>query len=162
MRLWWHLKPGRAGKGECRAAPKGKVRRDPLARAGAKLSEECDWLIARREKKLKAKYGEPFPELYELIKGVRNRERRKAYAPGLAPLEREETEHLVRAELEKVIWGGIRAETVSAIKRLGEEIDELIRVTQAEEERRRAESGPSTLELINRHRARHGLPPSPG
>jgi hypothetical protein len=157
--LWWELKPERGKDAKRLVAPKRKAKRDPLARAGARLSEELHWLFARKNKQLKTKYGEPFPEHYQLIKMVRNRERRKAYAPGLAALEREETEHLVRAELEKIVWGEVRAETASALKRLAGEIDELISAAQAEEERRRAESGPTTRELLNRRRAQSGLPP---
>jgi hypothetical protein len=159
--LWWVFKPERVEKAERLAAPKEKAKRDPLARAGARLSEEVDWLIARRQNKLEAKYGEPFPEHYQLIETVRNRERRKTYAPGLAALEREETQHLIRAELEKIVWGEVRAETASAINRIGVEIDELVREFQEEEISRRQKSGPSISELLNRHRAQRGLPPLP-
>ena len=41
-------------------------------------------------------------------------------------------------------------------------MDELVRAARAEEERRRAESGPSTRELLDRRRAQRGLPPLPG
>jgi hypothetical protein len=158
---------------ETRFAPNAKTRelgrtlearskKDPGVRTFVRLRDESIRLEERKRQRLRAKYGDdPFPEQRKLIESVRNRGRRSPglYADGFIELEKEETERLVCAELEKIIWGGVRAETASDIKRLGEEIDELVRAAQAEAERRRAESGPTTRELLNRRRAQSGLPP---
>jgi hypothetical protein len=69
----------------------------------------------------------------------RNKRTRGVYAQGLVELEQELTSHLVRAELEKIIWGETSAETAPAIERLGREIGDLVRAKREEAERREEE-----------------------
>ncbi|MFL6230485.1 MAG: hypothetical protein ACJ741_17065, partial [Pyrinomonadaceae bacterium] len=106
-----------------------------------KLLEEVQRLIARKEKFLEAKYGDdPFPEHTRLVEEVRARESGRKRPSGslaeLSDLEQAETDHLARAELEKIIWGRTRLGTAAAVKRLGREIDELIRAAEAGESQR--------------------------
>lgn len=97
-------------KGQGRSAADKRKANTKRARTHAKLQEEFDELLVRRHHKLKAKYGEsPFPEHRQLIESMRNREssRRTAhpFLRGLIELERRETDHLICAELEKIILG---------------------------------------------------------
>lgn len=92
---------------------------------------------------MEAKYGPPFPEHMQLIESIEARERNKRrpgiYVEGLFDLEEEELQHLIRAELEKIIWGETRLGTVAAINKIGLEIDELIRTAEETEVRRKEE-----------------------
>jgi hypothetical protein len=100
-----------------------RSKKDPGVRTFLRLRDESIRLEERKRQRLRAKYGDdPFPEHGRLIESVRNRGRRAQglYADGLPELEKEETKHLICAELEKLIWGEVTAETASAIKRLGE------------------------------------------
>lgn len=45
------------------------------------------------------------------------------YIGGLYELEEDETKHLIRAELEKIIWGQVFSETAMALDRIRNEID---------------------------------------
>jgi hypothetical protein len=156
--MWWSF---RAELKELRK-PRAAAKRSVKGGAANKSLDEFGRILARKHKKLRAKYGEPFPEQRQLIDSIENRKRRDAYAPGLADLEREETCYLAWAEMEKIFRGEVRAVTAAAIQRIAGEIDELIRAAQEEGERRRQESGPTTLELVNRSRELRGLPPLPG
>lgn len=142
--LWLESRPERWKKKEAqavRAARGRKSKETPGARALAALREEVKKLVAQKHTALKAKYGEdPFPEQRQLVESVRaaqtGKRKPKVYPPGLFDLQREETGHLVCAELEKIVWGKTRPGTAAAVERLGREIDELIRTAEAESERR--------------------------
>jgi hypothetical protein len=162
LTLWCTYRPGRV---ETEAVPARDTVRDPLARAGAKLHEDLDILIDRRLGKLRAKYGEPFPEHYRIIEAVEERERANrdasVFAPGLKELRRKRTDYLICCELEKLIWGGARPKTDAAVERVSLEMDELVRSYAEAEDRRREESRVKNTELVNRFRAQQGLPPRP-
>lgn len=105
----------------------------------AQLNVEGDRLFAQKHKRLKAKYGEcAFPEIMELIEKLRKRERRQTapgdYAVGLPDLEREQTNRLICAEMEKIIWGETTAETAAGIDEIEREIEELLRTAREERE----------------------------
>jgi hypothetical protein len=114
-------------KKQPRTTAREKARNDRGAGAFDKLVDEMCELFAQKHKRLKAKYGDPFPEHQQLIESVRERARNRArpYVPGRFDLEKEEINHLIRAELEKIIWGETRPQTASALEKIGREIDEL-------------------------------------
>ena len=151
--LWWDWRPGGNRGREHRAVAGGKG--DPDARAVAKLEAEVDRLIAQRLKKLRAQYGDPFPEHMRLVESVRKRELRSPgfYVEGLFELEKEESEHLVCAELEKIVWGEVRPGTASALERVAREIDESVRTSAEREAGRKEEARPRDSELLNKSRA---------
>lgn len=163
LTLWWGFRPRRAENEKRGAVSKASTRKNPLARAGAKLAEELDGLFERGRAKLLAKYGEPFPEHLRLVASVEERERAKrdasVFAPGLKELRRKRTDYIICRELEKIIWGGTRPETEAAIESVSLEMDELVRAYAEAEERRREELRVKNLELVNSLKAQQGLPP---
>jgi hypothetical protein len=163
LALWLLNRPERKKKREKSALAAKKTTKNPNARS--ELQEEVQRLFTQKHKRLRAKYGDPFPEHARLVESARKREPRKrtpgVYQKGLFELEREEAGHRVCAELEKIIWGQISAETVVAIERIGREIDELIRTAEEEAVRRVEESRLRNLEFLNGNRASVGLPPLP-
>lgn len=164
--LWLSFDPQLKKRKENRAKVSGPAKDDPNTRLRNKLQAELDKLIARKHKRLKAKYGDsPFPEHYQLIESVRERERHKrnpgVYVKGLFELEQAEIEQLIRAELEKIIWGEPRSETIGAIKNLAREIDELISTAEEAEARRKDERRRKDRDFLNNNRASVGLSPLP-
>lgn len=106
-----------------------RAKTDPRVRTFVRLRDESVALYERTHERLRAKYGpDPFPEQARLIESIRRRERRSPgiYVSELYELEKEETRQLIRAELEKIIWGREGPETALALERIGKEIDELI------------------------------------
>lgn len=166
LELWYEHRPRRKKARQKLAKTKEKAKNDPNARAFAQLLEDVQRLFAQKRKRLEAKYGDnPFPEHKELIESVRiearNKRDKSVHAQGLFDLEWEEKGYLICAELEKIIWGNTRPETESDIKRVGREIDELIRRTKEAQELRQAEAKRRNQEFLNRNRASVGLPPLP-
>lgn len=141
LELWRETRRERKRAKTNHALAKKKVKNDPKVRALNRLAEEVGKLFEQKHKRLCAKYGDdPFPEHTQIIESVRNSARNKretgVYAQGLFELEMEETDHLICAELEKIIWGETRLATKSAIERVRRQIDDLIRTTRESSERR--------------------------
>jgi hypothetical protein len=99
------------------------------------LEREYNRLLMRRHKRLRAKYGEPFPEHRETVNSVVNRERGRLspylHVEAFKGLYDQETHYLICAEMEKVFWGKVRPEMESAIAELRRQIDHAI--AEAEE-----------------------------
>lgn len=107
--LWQFSNPRLRARPENRAQVK-KVRNDSNVRTRDKLREELNNLMAEKNRRFSAKYGKSiFPEHTRLIKSILNKQRGRrkpsVVVNGLCDLERVETKHLIRAELEKIIWG---------------------------------------------------------
>lgn len=133
LQLWLQIRPDGRKRSESSAAARAKID-NKGTRALAKLREDTRNLIAQKQKRLQAKYGEqPFPEHMQIIESGRNRKHSKrnagGYIQGLFDLEQQENEYLICSELEKIIWGNIRPETALAIEKIEREIDELIVTT---------------------------------
>jgi hypothetical protein len=115
-----------------------KPRKPAPDRRLERIGGESNRLLMRRHKRLRAKYGEPFPEHAQIVNSVVNREGGRApqylYAEAFKALYNQETHYLVCAEMEKVIWGQVRPETESEIEELRREMDRFI---AGEEERLR-------------------------
>jgi hypothetical protein len=112
-----------------------RAKKEVGVRTFIKLRDEIIGLYERKHQELRARYGDdPFPEHRRIIESLRSRARRapSVYVEGLHELEKEETECLMRAEMEKIVWGQASAETASAVERIGREIDELIKTTVLE------------------------------
>ena len=62
--------------------------------------------------------------------------------PGLRDMMLEETELLICAELEKIIWGKTRPRTRAAVKKIGREIDKLIDTAEVKAEAARQKKSP--------------------
>ena len=110
------------------------------ARTRSQLQKKFDELVERKHRRLKAKYGAlPFPEHKQLIESVEEsqRQRRNAFISDLNRLVQEETDYLICAELEKLIWGNTRPATVASIELIGRKIEEL----KEEADARRKENG---------------------
>jgi hypothetical protein len=115
---------------ELRRSIDSRAKTDPKARTFVRLRDEITALYDQTHKMLRAKYGDdPFPEQARLIESIRSRERRspEVYVNGLYELEAEETNYLIGAELEKIIWGQPQPGTALSLERVIKEIDELIR-----------------------------------
>lgn len=130
LMLWFRHRPERKEVNARRVEGGKKAKDEQKARSLAKLEDEASELFTRKHEMLTAKYGEPFPEQARLIESVQSKKRGernpRCHVEGLSDLEREETQHIIRAGLEKIIWGVVRAETASAIERLGKQIGQLI------------------------------------
>jgi hypothetical protein len=135
----------------------------PAVRA-AKLKEQVQKLYEERHKVLRTMYGaSPFPEHDRLVDQVRIREkdRRAAgeYVAGLFDLEQKRINHLVCAELEKIIWGETRADTVKIVEKIERQVEELVRTAKDERQRSDEERKRKDLDFLNKNRASVGLPP---
>jgi hypothetical protein len=138
--VWTDYRPGREDASSQRTTEKDGAKKGPSARRRAKLEAECDRIVERIFKRLRVKYGEdPFPEHTVLVDSIVNREGRQpdVFVPRLVGLEQEETCHLVRAALEKIIVGATRPETAAALESVRARIDAA--VSAAREEKRLAE-----------------------
>ena len=138
LSMWWQHRPD-LNKKDVRPVPP-RAKNNPGSCALAKLREEEAKLFARKHKTLRAKYGEtPFPQHIELIKTVKDGQRSGRaggdHVPGLSKLKLAEQNHMVCAEMEKIIWGQTSAETAAALQATGQKIDELLAAARAERER---------------------------
>lgn len=104
----------------------------------SKLLQENNDLVEKRYRMLQTAYGKPrFSEQYELIKSVRARaegERNaRRHVKGLDKLEEDRINHLICAELEKIIWGEVRFRTSIVIEAIEQFIDKRVKLKEAEE-----------------------------
>ncbi len=162
LELWFSHRPQSKKNTVPRRGTVRKAKNNSSTYIFNKLLEEMNTLLAQKHKRLKFKYGDsPFPEHTQLIESVRNRENNKrdssVYVRGVFDLEQEKTQHMICAELEKIIWGQTRPETTSAIERIEQNIDDLIKTVEMEKEEARRKN----LEFLNKNRASVGLPPLP-
>lgn len=137
--------------------PTGKVNNQDSQAHYMLLDELCK-LSERKRNMLRAKYGvHPFPEITQLMKSVKDRDRsnRKTntFVEGLSELDEEETRLLMSAEMEKIIWGEVRPDTAAAIKRVEREINGLMKTSVEANERRNGESGRNSSWFLKRRRA---------
>jgi hypothetical protein len=107
-----------------------KPRKPAPNRRLERIEGESNRLLMRRHKRLRAKYGEPFPEYARVVNSVFNREGGRAsrylHLGGFKALYDQETHHLVCAEMEKVIRGRVKPETESDVTELRREMDRFI------------------------------------
>jgi hypothetical protein len=145
--LWLSYKPTRAEAVAQNKDIKEQAKSNPRARKFVKIEAEWDRALARRHRKQHNKYKQGlFPEQTALVESLKKRPGREpgVHVPNLKELEREETCHLIRAELEKIILSGTRPTTVAALEdvrvRIATEVEAATqRERQAEEQRVRRE-----------------------
>jgi hypothetical protein len=118
----------RLGFGDDRNGDAGnKPRRNP---ALEKLRRESDRLLMRRLRRLRAKHGEPFPEHGEIVKSVVNRGREHLsfyfHLEEVKRLYQHETNFLVCAEMEKILWGRVSPATESDLNELRRRMSRLV------------------------------------
>jgi hypothetical protein len=138
----------------------------------SKLLQENNDLVEKRYRMLQAVYGRPrFSEQYELIKSVRAKaevERNaRCHVKGLDKFEADRINHLICAELEKIIWGEVRFRTSIVIKATEQFIDKRVKLKEAEEvarkraeeaaKERQSEERQENIERENRYRRRLGM-----
>lgn len=119
-----------------RGAAKGQT---PGQRLVTELWREKNDLLGRKLKMLWVAYGEmPFrKEQQELIESVRAKaeaeRKERSHVKGLERFEKLRTEHLVCAELEKIIWGEVRPQTRKEIEGLELVIGYRVQMKEEEE-----------------------------
>lgn len=109
---------------------------DATARALRKLREEKNELLERKKKRLAAKYGnDGFPDVVAQLKSaadeVLKRRREHLQIRGVSELVDREVNLSVQSELEKVIWGESRTQTVSLLGRVAGQIRRFVEEEQA-------------------------------
>jgi hypothetical protein len=164
LELWFSARPSKHPTR--RPSARAKKINNPNSRALAKLRDEYNKIYGQKWKRLTAKYGErPFPDQTRLIDQVVERERQKSkylnHVPGLRELEEEETGYLICAELEKIIWGQSRPETLSAVEEMPNRIKAHIEKAEQEDRDRKERFRLRNLEILNEGRANCGYPPLP-
>lgn len=132
-----------------------RAKKDRNARLYVELNSEVTKLFERKRKIFAVKYGGfPFPKHSLLIHSIQKRQKRSSdksmYVPELFDLEMEETKHLIRAEMEKIIFGAARVETVSAIEDIGRRINEAIEAAVEWKRKRDEEQKRKEQEFLQR------------
>ncbi|MBV8856312.1 MAG: hypothetical protein JOZ02_05050 [Acidobacteria bacterium] len=168
LEAWLSMHPKRRDARAPRKLSAEADGRDPGARALAKLRAEEERLVGRKREGLIARYGDATTNVKGIIAAVQNRERERwqvhCAIRGLPELVDEQSDYLICAELEKIIWAQVRPETASAIEGLEQRIGELVeaeraraRAEEEEAQRRREEEEAERLKREAREAAERSL-----
>jgi hypothetical protein len=137
LTIWLLIHPSRSKLTEPKKmAAKKDAPLDHGARALAKLRSEEEKVIGGKRKRFQARHGDPTAWISKMIHfvkaGVHERWQAHYGGPGLAALANEQSVYLICAELEKVIWGSVRPDTFSALRRLEESLLRVVEEARAQ------------------------------